>query len=127
MLICFLVLWLSSKITTTSIMEFKYSLILSVISLELPTTSLCFSFESTHNYSKIYLANKNLKICQFLQLDATKKWNAATLSTLNFNTGFTSILCNWKKVQCLKLVEDHETVDIQIKFQRLVLFSWRLL
>ena len=73
---------------------------------------------------KIYLANRNLKTCQFLQLDAIKKWNAATLSTLSFNTGFTSIVCNWKKVQCHKLVEDNETVDLQIKFQRLGLFSW---
>ena len=48
----FLVLWNSSKVTTTSIMEFIYTLILSVISLEPPTTSLCFCFESTHNYSK---------------------------------------------------------------------------
>ena len=60
---------------------------------------------------KIYLANRNLKTCQFLQLDAIKKWNAATLSTLSFNTGFTSIVCNWKKVQCHKFVEDNETVS----------------
>ena len=40
------------------------------------------------------------------------------------NTGFTSIVCNWKKVQCHKLMEDNETVDLQIKFQRSGLFSW---
>ena len=53
-----------------------------------------------------------------------KIWNAATLSTLNFNTGFISYVCNWKKVRCHKLVEGNETVDLQIKFQRLGLFSW---
>ena len=40
------------------------------------------------------------------------------------NTGFPSLICYWKKVQCHKLMEDNETADLQIKFQRSGLFSW---
>ena len=39
----FLVLWSSPKVTTTSIMESIYTLLIR---------ALCFSFESTNNYSK---------------------------------------------------------------------------
>ena len=40
------------------------------------------------------------------------------------NTGFTDIVCNWKKAQCNKLMESNEIVDLQIKFQTSGIFSW---
>ena len=42
----------------------------------------------------------------------------------SINTGFTSIVCNWKKVKFHQLIEQNETVDLHIKFQRSGLFSW---
>ena len=38
------------------------------------------------------------------------------------DTGFTSFVCNWKKFGILKLIEDNQAIDKQIKFQRVFYF-----
>ena len=42
----------------------------------------------------------------------------------SINTGFASFVCNWKKVQWHKLMDNNETVDLQIKFQGSRLLYW---
>ena len=70
-------------------MESLYTQILSVRNYQLEH---CVSTLNLHIIiQKIYPAKGNLKICQFLLLDATKNWNAATLSTINQRQ--TSIYC----------------------------------
>ena len=72
---------------------------------------------------KIYAANRNVRICSFFKQMLPKK-RMLQLSQQSFNTGFTSIVRKWRKVQCHKLMEDNGTVDLQIKFQRPGLFYW---
>ena len=87
------------------------------ISLELPTRALCFSLASTHNYSKDLFRKQKFK---HLLISLARRHQKV-------NTGFTSIVCNWKKVQSHKSMEDNETVHLQIKFLRSGLFSWVIL
>ena len=90
-----------------------------IISLELPTTALCFSFESTYHYSKdLYCQQK------FVDLPVSLARYHQTIECCNviniqLKPDSHLLFATGKKAQCNKLMEDNETVDLQIKIQRL--------
>ena len=102
-------------------MESLYTLILSVRNCKLEHCVSALNLQII--IQKIYPAKGNLKICQFLLLDAIKNWNVATLSTINQRQ--TSIYClPLEKNPVSKTDDENETVDLQIKLQRSGLLSW---
>ena len=109
----FFVLWNSPKVARTSTMESIHTFILSVWNRLL---ELCVSASNLHTiFLKIYPANRNEFVSFFSY--ATPKNGMLQLYQQSINTGFTSIVCNWKKVQCNKLMEGNETIVLQIKFK----------
>ena len=94
----FIVLRNSPKVTTTSIMASLYTP---------PIRTLCFSFESTDNYSKDLSSKQKFKN---LSVSLARRHQKKKKKSCNW---FTSIVCKWKKVQCHKLMEDNETVEMK--------------
>ena len=111
-------------LTATSIMEFIYILILSVINLEPPTTALCFSFESTHNYSKDLSREQKIKNLSVSLARRHQKMECYNFMNNQLTPDSHLLFATGKKFSVISSWRDNETVDLHIRFQGLGLFSW---
>ena len=97
-----------------------------IISLEPPSRALCFSFGSTHKCSKDLSRKQTFINLSFSLSRLHEKTECCNFinNQLTPDSPINTDCLQLEKTQCNKLMEDNETVDLQIKFQRSGLFSW---
>ena len=89
-----------------------------IISLGLPARASCFSFESAHNYFKELAQKQNFKSLPFFLAKRHQKMECCNFINNQLTPESHLLFATEKKFGVIKLTEDNDTVDIQIKFQR---------
>ena len=89
-----------------------------IITLGLPTRASCFSFESAHNYFKELARKQNFTNLPFFLAKRHQKIECCNFINNQLTPELHALFATEKKFGVIKLMEDNETADIRIKFQR---------